>query len=572
MVVISGGARGVTAEVAVELAAAFQPTLVLLGRSPEPGPTPDDFPPGDENTLRRELSQREPRLSPREVNERVRALLAEREIRTTLRRITESGGRAIYRSVDVRDAAALARVLTEVRSLHGPVRGLVHGAGVLADARIEQKTAAQFHEVFSTKVAGLHALLAAIGEDALRAVVLFSSSTARFGRTGQVDYAIANEVLNKLAWHESARRPGCRVVSLNWGPWDGGMVTPGLKKLFASEGVDVIPLTAGARLLVDELRSGPEGPTEVVVLALPQGTPTPPMPTHGVALPPPLPTAFERVLDLADFPVLASHVLDGRPVLPTVLMLEWLAHAAMVQNPGLAFHGLDDLRVLHGVQLEGAPPTLRVGAGKAVRRDGFFVAPAELRSTRPEGKEILHARAEVVLAANLPPTPEAARPPELSAFTMPVAELYRRGLLFHGPALQGIDRVEGCGESGIMGVVRSAPPPPEWMRQPLRQHWLSDPLVLDTAFQLVIVWTQERRGAASLPVFLSRYRQYRRGFPAQGARVVVTVNRASELHALTTIDIVDLDGRLIARLEGYESVIDAHLAEAFRHNAPASAR
>src|SRR5262249_33997395 len=120
-----------------------------------------------------------------------------------------------------------------------------------------------------------------------------------------------------------------------------------------------------------------------------------------------LPVAFERVLDVAEHPVLASHVLDGRPVLPLALTLEWLAHAALHQNPGLAFHGVDGLRVLHGVVLDGPPPLLRVAAGRAVKRDGLLVVPAELRGPRPDGREIVHARAEVVLAADLPPAPAA---------------------------------------------------------------------------------------------------------------------------------------------------------------------
>src|SRR5262249_42048937 len=148
-----------------------------------------------------------------------------------------------------------------------PVRGLIHGAGVLADAHIEDKTEAQFDAVYRTKVVGLRALLAAVGTDELKALALFSSSTARFGRTGQVDYAIANEVLNRLAWQEAGRRRGCRVVSLGWGPWAGGMVTPALQGIFAREGIGLIPLAAGARLLVEELRQPADAPREVVVLA-----------------------------------------------------------------------------------------------------------------------------------------------------------------------------------------------------------------------------------------------------------------------------------------------------------------
>src|SRR5205085_5038240 len=108
--------------------------------------------------------------------------------------------------------------------------------------------------VFDTKVAGLRGLLDATAGDDLRLLVLFSSSTARFGRKGQVAYAAANEVLNKWARREARDRPACRVVSVNWGPWDGGMVTPSLKPLFEAEGVALIPALAGARYLVDEIQ------------------------------------------------------------------------------------------------------------------------------------------------------------------------------------------------------------------------------------------------------------------------------------------------------------------------------
>ena len=100
------------------------------------------------------------------------------------------------------------------------------------------------------------------------------------------------------------------------------------------------------------MRSAAEGPREVVVLGPSPAAQAPA--AAGPHLPPELPLAFERTLDVDDYPVLTSHVIDGRPVLPVALMVEWLAHAAMVQNPGLVFHGCDDLRVLHGVTLEEA--------------------------------------------------------------------------------------------------------------------------------------------------------------------------------------------------------------------------
>ena len=101
------------------------------------------------------------------------------------------------------DAAAVTATFAEVRAAHGPIRGLIHGAGVLADKLIEQKTEEQFDLVYGTKVHGLRNLLAATAQDELRLIALFSSYTGRFGRTGQVDYAAANEVLNKIAQQQS---------------------------------------------------------------------------------------------------------------------------------------------------------------------------------------------------------------------------------------------------------------------------------------------------------------------------------------------------------------------------------
>ena len=89
-------------------------------------------------------------------------------------------------------------------------------------------------------------------------------------------YAAANEALNKRARRESEVRPTCRVVSVNWGPWAGGMVTPALRPLFEAEGIPLIPTAEGARYLVDELRASRARPVEVVILG--GGGPDPRLP------------------------------------------------------------------------------------------------------------------------------------------------------------------------------------------------------------------------------------------------------------------------------------------------------
>ena len=102
-------------------------------------------------------------------------------------------------------------------------------------------------------------------------------------------------------------------------------------------------------------------------------------------------------------------------------------------------------------------------------------------------------------------------------------------MLFHGPDLRGIERVEGCDERGIAVLCRTSPPPAAWIERPLRQAWLTDPLALDYTFQAMILWSFERSGICSLPTSVGRYRQFRRAFPPARVRVVAQVTQATEL-------------------------------------------
>jgi malonyl CoA-acyl carrier protein transacylase len=565
VVVISGGARGVTAEIAVALARDCQAKLVVLGRSEAPTPEPEWLVGlSDEASIKRAiLGRRSTAATPKELDYEYRKIAANREALQNLARMEAAGSKVLYRSVDVRDAAAVAETLHEVTRVVGPIRGLVHGAGVLADALIESKTIESFDLVYDTKIGGMRALLGAVPVDSLKALVLFSSSTARFGRTAQVDYAVANEILNKTACLEAKRHPSCRVISVNWGPWDGGMVTSSLKKLFASEGVGLIPLSAGADYLIGELTEVDHRATEIVIIGN-EGVPAKPGPGLKPALAP-MPVVFERVITLESVPVLKSHIIDGRAVLPMAITMEWLSHAAMVGHPGLSFHGVEGLRVQKGVFVESTrPATVRLHAGKATRSNGQTIVPTELRSER-DGHEVVHARAEIILVDRLPEAP--ARPSEvrLPKYDHSTEHVYQQ-ILFHGSQLHGLESVEGCSVQGISATVSPAPAPREWMEQPHRSAWLADPLVLDSIFQLLIVWSYERHGSGSLPCYLGSYQQYRRTFPKESLRTVATVTKDTPGLAVSDITILDAEGAVVATLTGYECVIDASLNQAFRRN------
>ncbi len=573
VVVVTGGARGVTADVALAMAKAWKPTLVLLGRSAPPMAEASWLAPlATEAEIRQALLARaNGALKPKELREALDTILRNREGLRNIEAMVAAGAQVEYHGTDIRDAQAVTALFDEIRAARGPIRGIVHGAGVLADRLIEDKTLEQFQQVYGTKVDGLNALLAGVGGDDLKFIALFSSSTGRFGRKGQIDYAASNEILNKIAQREAKSRPACRVVSVNWGPWAGGMVNADLAKLFKSEGVGLIGLRDGAEFLVKELSQPGPRAVELVVMGgeIPPFNVAPaPVTMATKALSTGLRTALEIDLSVDAFPFLKSHVLAGKAVLPVAMISEWFAHTALHTHPGLRFHGFDDLRVFKGVTLDADEvQTLQLCAGDVQQSRGGAAIPVELRSHPAGGKEVLHAAALVHLAETLPSGECRIKARDLQAKAYNNGGLYEGGRLFHGPAFQGLSSVDGAGNDLIAALVGKAPAPKEWILAPMRNTWLADPLILDSAFQMMILWSFRQYGVGSLPSFLREYRQFASRFPSDGARIVIQVTEHNKRKASADIEFVDpKSGALIARIGGYECTLGSFLNKAFQNN------
>ena len=410
------------------------------------------------------------------------------------------------------------------------------------------------------------------------------------------------------------------------------MVTEELKPLFEREGISLIPLADGATLVAQDMQRPDTLPAEIVVLAQPVQAETrwsgeadpsrvgqafqPDVPHVGQAFQPDVPdlgqafqpdvrlesltynkqepavsrgqsgtrtprtgehalgkrleTAFQRQVSLETLPVLASHVIDGHAVLPMILILEWLAEGAVRRNPGLVVVGVDDMKLYKGVILYGPPAvTVEIRAGKAVRDGREFRITVEMCGTLAGGREVALARADVVLAERHPSGAPRIFHRTADGYPHTRDEIYR-SLLFHGPAMRGIERVDACNRHGISGWARVAPSPAEWIARPTRGTWIFDPLAIDCAFQLVVLWCRSHFGSNSLPTLVRGLRQYQSRFPAEGVRILVEIREATETRAVADVEFLDADEGLIARLDGYECVIDRSLNEAFCRNTLAS--
>jgi len=82
----------------------------------------------------------------------------------------------------------------------------------------------------------------------------------------------------------------------------------------------------------------------------------------------------------------------------------------------------------------------------------------------------------------------------------------------------------------------------------------------------VVLWCRSQLGANSLPTGLRGIRQYKTRFPAEGVRVVAEIREAIATRAVADIEFLDADEDLVARIDGYDCVIDLSLNQAFCRN------
>ncbi|WP_203867776.1 SDR family NAD(P)-dependent oxidoreductase, partial [Plantactinospora endophytica] len=271
VVVLVGGARGITSWFARTLAAAAGCRIELVGRTPLPaGPEDPVLAAATDPAALRAALARQRIGSAATIGRTAAAILAGREVRATLRELSELGAEAHYHTLDVRDPEATRRLLAAIHGQYGRIDGLVYGAGTIEDKLIAEKDPESFSRVFDTKVGGAQAVLSALDSLGGRPsfVVLFGSIAAAYGSRGQGDYAAANDALAAIGSRWAART-GNRCLTVHWGPWapsegHGGMVSAELGREYARRGIGLIDPEEGALSLLAELAWGDPAVTSVV--------------------------------------------------------------------------------------------------------------------------------------------------------------------------------------------------------------------------------------------------------------------------------------------------------------------
>jgi len=541
VIVVSGGARGVTAACLQELLDRRVAKLAILGRTPlqdEPDGLAGLITDAElKKALLNNYTQASKKVTPIELNREVSQILNMREVRSNLARLSATGATVIYLPTDIANVASVEASITQAREQLGPINIIVHAAGVLADKEIHKKTDEQFQAVFQTKVRGLQNILNATAQDPLTHLVCFSSVAARTGNSGQVDYAMANEILNRVCQAEQASRgAGFCARSIGWGPWAGGMVDPGLAEHFRAQGVELIPLADGAELFADEIEGRNGDCVEIVYgggLDSDQGR------DHGKGDDENNDIKQMSIrVHVSQHPQVSSHLIQGQPVVPLTLVNEWGMNIAAALNPNVGIIGVRDLNVVKGIQLqafESAGDWLVIDC-----RPGESGESLNMTVSDTQGQ--IHYKLSIQMGdeISVKDSLDTDDVLNLDEWEWTPTRIYEE-FLFHGEKLQVVKKLLGVSEAGCRALLQM----PESSNL---ARWRV--AMLDGGLQLALLWERKRSGLASLPTKFGEMNWHAAAAKIEGpVTCELILKKATKLAATWSIVFTNVEKQIIATME-----------------------
>ena len=201
------------------------------------------------------------------------------------------------------------------------------------------------------------------------------------------------------------------------------------------------------------------------------------------------------------------------------MALELMAEAAAAGWPNLEVIEMKDLRLLKGLVLEDGPKPVRIVV-KPLRHSSGDGMDVEVSVAGMEPRASFHYKATAQLGTGLP-TPPSIEILSLSdevPLPLSLEEVYRQWL-FHGPLMAGITEIHRIGVNGITGDLMPSLPAKCLVGAP-QGSWIIDPVITDSALQLIIVWSRIHWDMTPLP---SRLHSYRRFGPLSGSKITCQV-------------------------------------------------
>lgn len=120
-------------------------------------------------------------------------------------------------SLDVTDYDAVGKALDVLRNQYGPIKGVVHCAGIGNDVPLEIKRKEEFEKILNVKTKATWILDKLTIPDHLDFFILSSSISSLLGGIGKGDYTAGNTYMDAYSVYRNQQ--GRRTLSINWPVW-----------------------------------------------------------------------------------------------------------------------------------------------------------------------------------------------------------------------------------------------------------------------------------------------------------------------------------------------------------------
>ncbi|MEV4336617.1 SDR family oxidoreductase [Streptomyces sp. NPDC049590] len=368
VVVVAGGARGITAEVLKALAERFAPRIYVLGSNSLDSYPPsvyagsdEEFAAGRKAFISAELAKRGGRTVA-SINKEFDRMVNARTARQNLDAMAahSGAGRVTYLTCDTRDSAAVEKAIGRVLAEQGRVDLLVNAAGLQRSALIRDKDYAEFTSIRDLKVESYLNLKHALRSAPPRLWCNFGSLLGYFGQLGEADYASANDFLASASTYAAATTDHAEVT-IGWTLWASvGMGANELTKAYYERAGSYsnMPVPEGVHHFVRELHAPVRRPSVVHLGEAEHATVETFYPGYLTGRDPGFflrrvvesdtkSAVFECRFDLETDGYLEHHTVRGEPTLPGTFVTEIAAEAARHLVPGKHVIAFEDLRFEH---------------------------------------------------------------------------------------------------------------------------------------------------------------------------------------------------------------------------------
>ncbi|MFZ5773166.1 MAG: SDR family NAD(P)-dependent oxidoreductase, partial [Thermodesulfobacteriota bacterium] len=537
VILVTGGAKGITAACALALARQTGVRMALVGSSPHPD---------SEGGAARG-----------------------REIAQTLARFQEAGLAAAYYQCDIVDREAVQSMVRQVRQELGPITGVMHGSALNKPRDLAAVSAAEAFLEISPKVLGAVNLCAVLADQPPRLFISFSSIIGVSGMARNGWYGFSNQALDLLLRRFAEEHPATAVQSMAFSIWDeiGMGVRLGSIAHLAQRGIAAIPVQEGVRRFLQLALHDP-GEQQVVVAARLANLDT------IQAAPHPRPRAarfLERLLshtpdvevvvrtrlNLTQDPYVEDHNWRGTLLFPTVFGLEAMAQAVAWVTGESDFSALrlENIRLERpipvspekGIEIEIRAEVLERHAGEIGRRVQVSIGTEQTAFATP------HFSATFVLGVVRQAPPEEIVLPEQPLDIDPKEDLYNGKLLFQGPRFQRLVKVHALDSDHCIFQTTLKASTEENDREFTGQaepSWLiGDPYFRDSLLHAVQLPVSQH---ISLPLRIESIERFSAGGHADELLTgIVRIEDRTDREVHASVTVVNRQGQVVERLNGY---------------------